>query len=258
MNRSNHQPRSAQYAASATKSRPSTSAQGAHWHSESPILQYFYLQQADSDSCSVACNRIHRDNHPPDAPAEETKPALPGTSAVSSLPPKPTPPPHPFQVLDDAPELKYLFEKYPTLPARLKRIYEATQPPSARNGGANNKAVSIPGLPVRLPNNNSNNKGGRGGRNNKNNEIWTKEKGLREGQKALRRARVDPSEDGDAVRAYCELVTHLLAREAESGGGAAATSAKASPNDGDALVREELTVEANQVIQKLLDTEGRQ
>ncbi|KAL1912793.1 hypothetical protein Sste5344_001383 [Sporothrix stenoceras] len=208
-------------------------------------------------SCSVACNRIHRDNHPPDAPAEEKKSTLPSASSVSSLPPKPTPPPHPFQVLDDAPELKYLFEKYPTLPDRLKKIYEATQPPAARGSGSANKP-NIPGLPARLPNNHS--KGGRGGRNN--NEIWTKEKGLREGQKALRRARVDPSEEGDAVRAYCELVTHLLAREAEGATSATSTDGANIPNGGGgdvtALVREELADEANQVIKKLLDTEGRQ
>ncbi|KJR87014.1 hit finger domain protein [Sporothrix schenckii 1099-18] len=216
--------------------------------------------------CSVTCSRIHRDNHPPDAPTndDKTKSTRPGASAVPSLPPKPAPPAHPFHVLDDAPELRHLFEKYPTLPERLKSIYEATQPP--KSGGGGNKAP-IPGLPMRLQHKNSRGGfgGGRGGRGGggggMSSRPWTKEMGLREGQKALRRARVDPSEDGDAVRAYCETVTYLLARDADdrvgTGTGTWSSDSNASVHDVSAVVRDELAVEANQAIKTLLDAEGR-
>jgi hypothetical protein len=39
--------------------------------------------------------------------------------------------------------------------------------------------------------------------------------GLKKGAAALKKARMDPSEDGDAVREYCELVLHLLSRSRE-------------------------------------------
>lgn len=223
-------------------------------------------------SCSVTCARIHRDNHPPDAPSEEKMSTLPSASTVSSLPPKPAPPAHPFHVLDDAPELRHLFERFPTLPARLRSIYEATQPPKAGGGPNGGNKGTNPGLPIRLPNQNTRGGfgGGRGGRGGggMSSKPWSKETGLRNGQKALRRARVDPGEDGDAVRAYCETVTYLLAREADGGAdgkngtAAAATSNTNGSNNGNgndltALVREELAVEANQMIKNLLDAEGR-
>ncbi|CAK7204409.1 hypothetical protein SEUCBS139899_007166 [Sporothrix eucalyptigena] len=208
----------------------------------------------EPSNCSVACSRIHRENHPPDAPDDDKKKStLPSASTVPSLPPKPAPPPHPFQVLDDAPELKRLFVQYPNLPARLRAIYEATLPPS----NAPNNGGQDPRLPFRLPQKNTKNGGGKGGKgssnsnNNASSKPWSKEMGLRQGQKALRRARVDPGEDGDAVRAYCETVTFLLARDVES---AASTSKTADSNS---IVRDELAVEANALIQRLMDAEGR-
>ncbi|CAK7235267.1 hypothetical protein SCUCBS95973_009212 [Sporothrix curviconia] len=213
--------------------------------------------------CSVPCSRIHRDNHPPDAPADEKKKPAP-PPLPSSLPSKPVPPPHPFHVLDDAPELQRLFARYPTLPARLRSIYEATQPPKAAgsngsNGGSDSRQ------PWKLPHHNVRGGGGRGGRGGSNNVVpfnkpWTKEMGLKQGQKALRRARVDPGEDGDAVRAYCETVTYLLARDAEGGNRGSNKTGTSGTNGNDltSLVREELAVEANQVIKRLMDAEGRQ
>lgn len=38
---------------------------------------------------------------------------------------------------------------------------------------------------------------------------------MRKGAAALKKARMDPSEDGDAVREYCELVLHLLSTSRE-------------------------------------------
>ncbi|CAK7209217.1 hypothetical protein SBRCBS47491_000369 [Sporothrix bragantina] len=207
--------------------------------------------------CSVACSRIHRDNHPPDAPTDENK--KPAPPPPSSLPPKPTPPPHPFHVLDDAPELQRLFARYPTLPERLRSIYEATQPPKVGSNGS-----SGPGNKLWKQNarGGGGGRGGRGGSHNTPsfNKPWTKEMGLKQGQKALRRARVDPGEDGDAVRAYCETVTYLLARDTEGNNGDATMTDTPNTNGNDlaSLVRQELAVEANQVIKQLMDVEGRQ
>lgn len=226
----------------------------------------------------MACSRVHRDNHPPDAPADEKekKPTAAPTAAGAPPPSLPTKPAHPFHVLDDAPELRRLFAQYPTLPARLRSIYEATQPPKAGGGPDGWSGGSDPRMPWRTPYQSSrgggsggrgDRGGGRGGRGggrggSSSSKPWTQEMGLRQGQKALRRARVDPGEDGDGVRAYCETVTYLLAREEKGEGGGhntvIPTNTNSDSNDLTAVVREELAAEANQLIKQLLDAEGRQ
>lgn len=45
---------------------------------------------------------------------------------------------------------------------------------------------------------------------------WTHDTGMKRGKEALRKARTDPGEDGDAVREYCELVLHLLSEQDKS------------------------------------------
>ncbi|CAK7274949.1 hypothetical protein SEPCBS57363_006426 [Sporothrix epigloea] len=224
------------------------------------------LTEPSKYNCSVACSHIHRDNHPPDASADKKKTLAP--PLPSSLPPKPEPPPHPFHVLDDAPELRRLFTRYPTLAARLRSIYEATMPPksaSSGSSGPNNNGGPDSRSPWRLPQQNTRGGGVRGGWGGSStmapfNKPWTKEMGLKQGQKALRRARVDPGEDGDAVRAYCETVTYLLARGIEDShvNPTMATTSGTSSNDLSSLVRKEMAVEANEVIKRLMDAEGRQ
>lgn len=177
--------------------------------------------------CSVACSRAHRDSHPPSEPVSEIK--------KHALPPKPPTPTkksksHPFSVLDDSMELQQLFARYPNLPARLSAIADVTLPPKGDALVSGAMHWSLPGAGGagntghgrgRGGRGNGRARGGRGGGRGgggstdaKNNRPWTKEAGLRKGLDALRAARTDPTEDGDGVREYSELVLHLLAREA--------------------------------------------
>ncbi len=147
------------------------------------------------NSCSAACSKVHRENHPP---PDETRPQQQEQKSNSAAPAEPA---HPFSVLDDSAELRQLFARYPKLPARLQRIHEATLPPKDDDGMA---AKSAGGLPWKLD--------GRGRHQRR--QPWTHDVGLQRGQMALRDARTDPGEDGDAVREYCALVLHLLNKEA--------------------------------------------
>jgi len=71
-------------------------------------------------------------------------------------------------------------------------------------------------------------------------QPWTKEVGLRRGAEALRRARTDPSDTGDGVREFCEVVRYLLNQRRE----------------GVEKVREEVVAEETRVIERLLREEG--
>lgn len=73
---------------------------------------------------------------------------------------------------------------------------------------------------------------------------WTHDTGLRRGKQALRKARTDPGEDGDAVREYCELVLHLLSREKED------------PGHVTDLIRQQVTKEDVKLIEKLIEAEA--
>lgn len=181
--------------------------------------------------CSVPCSRIHKVAHTP-----------------SSLPPKPPPAAtrhaaprpgrqHPFSVLDDSPELRSLFKKYPTLPSTLDRIHTATLPPKKEPGTRG-------GLPWKLSDVDSGllDGTGRSGGGKKKNEIWSQDVGLSRGRAALRKARMDPSEDGDGVREYCELVLYLLSR----------TSGK---DEATAMVSREYTQEEIKLIETLQQQE---
>ncbi|KAH8899629.1 hypothetical protein GQ53DRAFT_318969 [Thozetella sp. PMI_491] len=139
--------------------------------------------------CSVACNRIHKENHPP----------VPERTALPTSTPKPKrkwEDDDPYGVLlEHLDEFQRLFRKYPNLENELNQIGKATLPPP--NGH----------LPPRHKNQHG---------FHKKNRPWTKEDGLRKGAAALRKARTDPSEKGDAVREYCELVLHLLSKPGDS------------------------------------------
>ncbi len=68
---------------------------------------------------------------------------------------------------------------------------------------------------------------------------------------------MDPGEDGDAVREYCETVTYLLGQDKAAETAAVAGTGTETQDNAVALVREELAVEDAQVIERLLDVEGR-
>lgn len=148
---------------------------------------------------------------------------------------------HPFSVLDDAPELERLFAKYPTLPSRLGSIHAATLPPrdeqpttttttTQRGSGAGGLPWTLaqaPGYQSKKP-------------------KWTHDTGLRRGKEALRKARTDPGEEGDAVREYCELVLHLLSRDDSADTGHVTD-----------LVRQQVTQEDVKLIETLIEAEGK-
>lgn len=68
--------------------------------------------------------------------------------------------------------------------------------------------------------------------------------GLRRGKEALRKARTDPGEDGDAVREYCELVLHLLSKQEATGG----------ITD---MMREQVMQQDVQLIERLMEAESK-
>lgn len=218
-----------------------TNALAAPYHSTRPFAprerpRRDALLTPRPTSCSVVCFRTHKENHPPDPPE----------SKLPSKPAAPTPVPnekqarkrdaHPFSVLDDGPELGRLFAKYPTLPTRLESIHAATLPPrdeqpattaTQQRGGLPWTLAQAPGYQSKKP-------------------KWTHDTGLRRGKEALRKARTDPGEEGDAVREYCELVLHLLSREDS-----------ADPGHVTDLVRQQVTQEDVKLIETLIEAEGK-
>lgn len=146
-----------------------------------------YILTTPAHSCSVACNKTHKENHPPDPPAAP-KPPYPKPSESPSEKPRPDPS-NPFGVLETSDKLQTLFRKYPRLPDQLLQIHDATQPPpSAASQFAN------PADTRRLEK-----------------EMWNRATGIRKGTEALQRAREADGEEGEGVREYQELVLHLLA-----------------------------------------------
>jgi hypothetical protein len=141
--------------------------------------------------CSVACNKTHRENHPPDPePAPRSEAPAPIPHNATAQPPVDQDPNNPFRALDSSEKLKYLFKKYPTLPDQLLKIHAATLPPA--DAGPDKR---IPASMIKNPS-----------RNNK----WNHDIGLRQGKDALRRAKQASGEEGKAIREYSELIVHLL------------------------------------------------
>lgn len=162
---------------------------------------FIYTNYAIPCSCSVACNKTHKENHPPDPPPSETP--KPTSSSESSEKPKPDPS-NPFGVLETSDKLQILFQKYPRLPDQLIKIHDATRPPSSATTPFN------PSESRRLEK-----------------AMWDRATGLRKGKEALQRAREAEGEEGEGVREYQELVLHLLSEDgkarASAGGGIART-----------------------------------
>jgi hypothetical protein len=72
---------------------------------------------------------------------------------------------------------------------------------------------------------------------------------LRKGAAALRKARTDPSETGDGVREFCELVLFLLSKQEEQ-------QKEKEKRGVIGRVREEVAAEEMGVIERLLREEG--
>lgn len=148
------------------------------------------------DSCSVACSKQHKINHPPDEPKIEPETAptsktetnthrRPGTVA-GAVPFK-----GPFAALDSSPQLKLLFKLYPNLPTILNKINTATLPPL--------DGYTPSGLPTSVRKGNE--------------QPWNSDRGLQKGVEALKKARNEDGKDGESVREYGRVVLHILREE---------------------------------------------
>lgn len=147
-------------------------------------------------SCSVACNKIHKENHPPDLESKPTtKPEIP-EKPVNGTIVTPLDPSNPFRALDKSDQLQHLFRKYPSLPQQLLDIFAATEPPEDA------PEKRIPASMMQ-------------GVSKKDN--WNHDIGIKKGKEALRRARRADGEAGDAIREYSELILHLINTQDDKG-----------------------------------------
>lgn len=139
-------------------------------------------------SCSVACNKIHRENHPAD-PDPAPRPTSPPQLLPVDVYFRGDKQAGPFQILEQSEQLQFLFNKYPRLRSQLLDIHAATlEPTSAKSK-----------IPASLLKDLPSNGGG-----------WNPEKGIASGKEALRKARTVAGEDGEAIREYSELVLHIM------------------------------------------------
>ncbi|KAK3397287.1 hypothetical protein B0T20DRAFT_253906 [Sordaria brevicollis] len=201
--------------------------------------------------CSIACNKIHKENHPP--PTQE--PAKPSQPATQQRPAPSKPDPLAF-LLPHTHHITRLLTKYPHLESRIEHILSQTLPPANNPQGLainpdTGFATTASGLPIKVPGYASSS-----GKSymKKDNQPWSKEVGLRRGAAALKRARMDPTETGDGVRELCETVLWLL--KAQERG--ELPSAPGQPaNDVTQFVREEVVREEQEVVKRLLEEEIR-
>lgn len=182
----------------------------------------------------MACNKVHRENHPPDPEPKPDEPsqagAPPPTTATETLSAAAAATStndrgNPFRALDSASDkLQMLFTKYPDLPAQLADIHAATQPPSEdATQGSGIPASLLKGLPSKK-------------------DAWNHDVGIKNGKEALRKARKADGVAGEAVREYCELIAYLMNGQA---GGAEAT----------ALLQQEAAMQDSELIERLLEEE---
>ncbi|KAK2591420.1 hypothetical protein QQS21_010884 [Conoideocrella luteorostrata] len=160
--------------------------------------------------CSVACNKVHKENHPPDPePNPVPKPDAQETQSTGTNIP-PHNPSNPFHALDTSEKLQHLFHKYPSLSQQLLDIYAATQPPTE----APDKRI-----PASLTQ----------GFEKKDN--WNHDIGIKNGKEALRKARRAKGEAGEAVREYSELILHLINTQDDKGQVTTALQQQAAQED---------------------------
>ena len=118
-----------------------------------------------------------------------------------------------------------LFAKYPELPQQLLDIHAATQPPTESNAETKGIPASLlKGIPKK--------------------DNWNHDIGIKNGKEALRKARRDQGERGEAIREYCELITHLM------NDGAAGSHATG-------LLQQQAAAQDTQLIESLLAKEKR-
>lgn len=190
---------------------------------QAPTSSLLSCEMLTNQSCSVACNKLHKENHPPDEPKPPFKPEMPGPSNNDTTSSHSYDPSNPFRALDTSDQLQHLFRKYPNLAEQLLAIYAATQPPEE----APDKRI-----PASLMQ----------GVAKKDN--WNRDIGIKNGKEALRKARRDEGKAGDAIREYSELILHLINTQDEKG--SAAT-----------ILREQMEQEDSKLIEQLMAQERR-
>ncbi|KAI1428846.1 hypothetical protein F5Y12DRAFT_730267 [Xylaria sp. FL1777] len=141
--------------------------------------------RCDAHTCSLACSREHRDNHP----AVEEKPTPPKSSdldAVAQLAPSDQQRPEKLSDIADSPEYKALLQRYPDLEQYLWNIATATDPPKPGHGG---------NIPPR-----------------KANRPWTKEVGMTNAVHLVQSIKASPGDVRDALREFSDLVSIFKTR----------------------------------------------
>ncbi|KAL2753709.1 hypothetical protein ACRALDRAFT_2110395 [Sodiomyces alcalophilus JCM 7366] len=182
--------------------------------------------------CSVPCNKIHRENHPPD-PEPESKPSDPGpppvpaavTEGASSSSNQPN---NPFSVLDDSEQLRYLFRRYPNLPQQLLAINAATEPPPEAQPSTLKEAILAKAAAA----------------NNPKHTQWNHDVGIRKGKEALRKARKAEGDAGEGVREFSELIVHLISQGTQG-------------EEADSVLRNQVAQRDADLIKRLLEEESR-
>ncbi|KAK0626255.1 hypothetical protein B0T14DRAFT_562181 [Immersiella caudata] len=195
-------------------------------------LGKYKCPQCFTPYCSIPCNRIHKENHPP--PSSFTaKPSQP-------LPTTATQPTDPYQVLlDHQSEFMRLFRKYPFLQHELSQIQKTTLPPDPSTNGTTNGFPA----PFKQP-------------PGKKTHTWSREAGLRQGAAALRQARTDPTDRGDGIREFCDLVLYLLSANKKEGEVGSGLGDDAKVKDLTEVVRDEVVEEEAEIIKRLLQEEA--
>ncbi|KAI0907668.1 hypothetical protein F4824DRAFT_487380 [Ustulina deusta] len=140
--------------------------------------------RCDAHTCSLACSREHRDNHP----VVEEKPAPPKSvdlDAVAQL--ALSDQQHPARLSDiaDSPEYKALLQRYPDLEKCLWSIATATDPPKPSRGS------NIP---------------------RKANQPWTREAGMTNAVHLVQSIKASPGDVRDALREFSDLVSIFKTR----------------------------------------------
>ncbi|KAI0406307.1 hypothetical protein F4802DRAFT_558734 [Xylaria palmicola] len=138
----------------------------------------------DQFTCSLACSRGHRENHPP----VEEKPKPPKSNGVDTAAhsrPSDQQRPSKLSEIADTPEYKSLLERYPDLEAYLWNIAGATDPPKPSPGGYMSRKANKP---------------------------WTREEGMSNAVNLVQTIKASPGDLRDALREFSDLVAMFKTR----------------------------------------------
>ncbi|KAI1368980.1 hypothetical protein F5Y08DRAFT_335191 [Xylaria arbuscula] len=139
--------------------------------------------RCNAHTCSLACSREHRDNHP--AVEERPRPVESSNTAIVA---EPSPSDqHPAKISDiaDSPEYKTLVKRYPDLEAYLWNIATATDPPKPSLGGNTVRKANQP---------------------------WTQEVGMNNAVHLVQSIKASPGDVRDALREFSDIVSIFKAK----------------------------------------------